>query len=78
MNPIIAALLTLPARPIPGAALLARLHETVPTEEELLEAGPEIERELNRANQLAQRSKKAVDRCLQLKPVSTPKPPHGF
>lgn len=79
MTPAVAALLACPARPVPGAALLARLHEAgVPTIDEMLELQPEIEEAVSQADRLAYQSEQAVKRCLALKPVSTPQPPTGF
>lgn len=79
MTPAVAALLACPARPVPGAALLARLHEAgEPTIDEMLELQPEIERALDESRGLAHRSTKAIERCLKLKPVPQPKAPTGF
>lgn len=79
MTPAVAALLSCPARPVPGAALLARLYlGSEPGVNELLELQPDIEMALNQANRLAYQSEQVVKRCLALKPVSTPKPPTGF
>lgn len=78
-HPLILALLSCPARPIPGADLLARLYASGPASvDDLLAVGPEIEAEIEAANSLAYRSEQAVKRCLQLKSVPAPQPPPGF
>lgn len=79
MNPAIAALLAIPEKPIPGAALLAGLYEEAPVGvEELLEMQYDIQDQLGEARALAKRSQEVVQRCLRLKPVPTPQVPPGF
>lgn len=45
---------------------------------EIIERGANIEAAIKEAVDLSDRSQQAVRRCLNLKPVSTPKAPIGF
>ena len=79
MHPAIAALLAIAPKPVPGAELLASLYEETPaTVDDLLAMQYEIQDQLGEARAVAERSRKAAQRCLRLKPVSTPQPPPGF
>lgn len=78
-HPAIAALLSIPPKPLPGCDLLARLYAEAPANvDDLLAVGPEIEEEIQKANKLAYKSQEATRRCLELKPVSAPQAPLGF
>jgi len=79
MIPALLALLSCPARPVPGVELLARLYDWEPdTIDELLALQPEIEREAARAGQLQYRSQEAVKRCTELRPIPLKHIPFGF
>lgn len=79
MNPAITALLAIEPQPLAAADLLYRLYvERPPTIEGMLALAPEIEAAIEEANGLAERSRKAIQRCLQLKPSSMPTVPTGF
>ncbi len=79
MNPAIALLLAIEPRPLAALELLHQLYAAQPaTVDEVLAVAPDIEAAINEAEKLAERSRQAVNRCLELKPTSAPQTPSGF
>lgn len=72
MHPLVTALLACPTGPLPGLALLARLDAGEPVAEEDLAAA------LHEAAALAYRTEEVLQRCLDLAPKASPRPPLGF
>ena len=77
---VIERLLTLEPKPVFALELLHRIYrDGIPADAEtLLALGPQVERAMHQAGAWSNHCERITQQCLQLNPIPTQQPPHGF
>lgn len=79
MNPVTGRLMALEPRPLEFLEIIHRLSsDQLTTAQQVLAIGPEIEASVKQAERIAESSQKVINLCLQLQPIPSEQPPHGF